>query len=470
MSTHQRVGRRLAASLGVAALGLVGVVGVANADDTTGAGNIDPNQQASLTIHKYDGDTGEAGDGTEIEDTSELGNFLPGVEFTITPVTARGNQSLAVTDPAAWDIISDATASDVTAVNGYVFGTPVVVTTGNDGSATTDLSQGLYLVTETGYGDNTITTPVVPFLVTLPLPQSNGTWLYDVHVYPKNQVSTDVPTKTVADPTGGVTIGSTVPWIISAPVQPDKPGDITSFKITDKLDERLSFVSANVAGFTLDTDYELSVVGQDVTIEFTVAGAAKLTAGDVVTIMLNTKVESLGTGVIPNQATVFTNDNGGKTTSKPGDPGTNPTTNWGPLEVLKYAAGDKEKTLAGAEFTVYSDIDATNAVGTITTGADGKGSIVLWVGNDTDKTETYYLQESKAPAGYVLDPQVRSVVINAGDAASVVVQQIANTQQGHPSLPLTGADGQLLALIGGGALLLLAGGTALVARKRRHQH
>jgi LPXTG-motif cell wall-anchored protein len=46
------------------------------------------------------------------------------------------------------------------------------------------------------------------------------------------------------------------------------------------------------------------------------------------------------------------------------------------------------------------------------------------------------------------------------------VQKIANTQQDHPNLPLTGANGELLMTIGGAALLLLGGGAYLVTRRR----
>lgn len=469
MKKHMNLGRRVIAGLGAAAVGLVGFAGAASADTVTGTGNINPDTATSLTIHKYDGTAGTEGNGTELSDTSGLGNALAGVEFTITPVTAKDGATIDLDTAAGWDLIDGVTAADVQG-SGYTVDTAnaTVVTTGTDGSVeAADLPHGLYLVTETGYGDNSITTPVDPFLVTLPLPQGDGGWLYDVHVYPKNAVDTNVPTKDVADPTNGVTIGSTVPWTISAPVQPDAPGDITSFVITDQLDTRLTYASLSIDGYTEGTDYTFTVDGQLVTIEFTAEGAAKLTAGDVVTITLNTTVNSLGDGVIPNQATVYTNGNDGKTTSKPGEPGTNPTSNWGPLEVLKYADGDTSKTLAGAEFAVYSDEAATDQVGTFTTDADGKGSIVLWVGNDDDTTETYYLKETKAPAGYVLDDQVRTVEVKAGEAATVVVTEIPNTQQDHPDLPLTGASGQLLMTVGGLALVLLAGGGAMVVRSRK---
>ncbi|MEK0244249.1 SpaH/EbpB family LPXTG-anchored major pilin [Bifidobacterium mongoliense] len=283
-------------------------------------------------------------------------------------------------------------------------------------------------------------------------------------------VYTGVPTKEVADPTDGVVIGSTVPWTIKAPVQPDKPGDITKFMVSDKLDSRLSYKGLSVEGFAEGADYTVDPAsaanGNTVTVTFTADGLKKLKAGDVVTLTLNTTVVSLGDGVIPNQATVFTNDNGGKTTSKPGEPGTNPTTNWGPLAVLKHAEGDEQKVLAGAEFTVYSDEAATKPVGSFTTGADGKGSIVLFVGNDSDTSQVYYLKETKAPAGYVLDSTVHTVTVNAGVAASAVVLKLSNKQQDHPNLPLTGAAGTIVMTLGGLALVVAGGAAYTIARKR----
>ncbi|MCI1713884.1 MAG: SpaH/EbpB family LPXTG-anchored major pilin [Bifidobacterium tibiigranuli] len=317
--------------------------------------------------------------------------------------------------------------------------------------------------------------------MTLPLPQGNGGWLYDVHVYPKNTVDTNVPTKDVADPTNGLHIGSIVPWTIKAPVQPDKPGAITKFTVTDQLDSRLKFSSLTVSGstgdFTKGTDYTVTpanagaAAGENITVDFTEAGLAKLKAGDVVTLTLNTTVESLGAdGLIPNQATVLTNDNGGKTTSKPGVPGTNPTTNWGPLGVLKYAQGDKAKTLEGAAFAVYaSQADAkagTNAVTTITTGSDGTALTELYVGKNDVTSKSYWIKETTAPAGYVLNSAVTPVTVKAGSDASVVNYEIANTQQDHPNLPLTGTAGTALMTLGGIALVAAGGAAYVLARKR----
>ncbi|MGO4454602.1 SpaH/EbpB family LPXTG-anchored major pilin [Arthrobacter sp. RAF14] len=456
------LGRRFAALAGAVALALVGGAAAAQADTPApSAGNINESTPTSLTIHKYDGTPGAAGDGTQKTDTSQLGNALAGVTFKITPVTSKNGQVLDLHTQAGWDLLQGVKASDVTAANGYAFGTPVSVTTGADGSVTQSLPQAVYLVTETDPGTNNVISPAQPFLVTLPLPQSNGNWLYDVHVYPKNKINTTTPTKEVADPVAPV-LGSQVTWTINAPVPALAAGDTyKSFVITDQLDSRLSYTSATVDGFTSGTDYTVTESNGLVTITFTPAGVAKLSAGQTVVAKVTTKVTSLGTdGVIKNSATV--NTNGSKVDTN------KPSTNWGPLQILKYAQQDESKTLSGAHFEIYTAKDAAQPVGTLVTDANGKASISLWVGNNDVTSKTYWVKETQAPAGYTLpqDPWTQVTVKANGDTAPVVLK-IANTQQPAVTLPFTGAEGQLLLTVTGIALVLVAVGAALVISRRR---
>lgn len=68
----------------------------------------------------------------------------------------------------------------------------------------------------------------------------------------------------------------------------------------------------------------------------------------------------------------------------------------------------KEYTpLAGAKFTLYSDAKCKNALATSVTGDNG-----MMVFEDLGEG-TYYLKETAAPAGYVLDSQVITVTIKA---------------------------------------------------------
>lgn len=77
-------------------------------------------------------------------------------------------------------------------------------------------------------------------------------------------------------------------------------------------------------------------------------------------------------------------------------------------------------SLAGAEYGIYSDAAATNQIGTITTGADGKGSVNVKVGFSTS---TLYYKETKAPKGYCLDTTVRPFSFS-GTSASINVSDM----------------------------------------------
>lgn len=77
-------------------------------------------------------------------------------------------------------------------------------------------------------------------------------------------------------------------------------------------------------------------------------------------------------------------------------------------------------SLAGAEYGIYSDAAATNQIGKITTGADGKGSANVKVGFSTS---TLYYKETKAPKGYCLDTTVRPFSFS-GTTASINVSDI----------------------------------------------
>ncbi len=129
------------------------------------------------------------------------------------------------------------------------------------------------------------------------------------------------------------------------------------------------------------------------------------------------------------------------------------TTNWGALEILKYADNDKSATLAGAKFEIYESRDG-QPVGTLTTDANGKASISLWVGSNDVTSKDYHLKEIEAPAGYTppQDPWT-TVTVKAGGSSDPVLVQISNKQKDRGELPFTGANGQLMLTILGIALL-----------------
>lgn len=151
--------------------------------------------------------------------------------------------------------------------------------TGEDGSVKLDqLPMGLYYIEETDiskaqintaaagqtakWKNVSITKKVNPFFITTPLPNSDTAtqkktpWLYDVHVYPKNDTNPQLPTKTgdvnrndlVGDKTVGSgtdtkTIeGTRITWTVSIPLT--APKDSTKYEkvgFVDRLNEKLTY-------------------------------------------------------------------------------------------------------------------------------------------------------------------------------------------------------------------------------------
>ncbi len=79
---------------------------------------------------------------------------------------------------------------------------------------------------------------------------------------------------------------------------------------------------------------------------------------------------------------------------------------YGTVTMTKYAE-DGNTPLPGAEFTLYDS--ENNAIGTYTTGDDGKITITCLVKG------TYTLVETKAPEGYILDSKVHTIVVPTED-------------------------------------------------------
>lgn len=235
---------------------------------------------SSLTIHKYEG-ASVAGEnnGTELA----VEPALPGlndVEFTLQPVLTGGAMfDLATNDgwAAAQDLFdvvgSNPTAAELTAAGVTLGAGSTQITAGGtptQGAEATfgGLSFGLYYVTETDAPAGT--TPAAPFLVSVPLTNAadQASWLYDIHVYPKNSVSS--VEKEVTD-AGSIQLGDEVVFTITADI-PDLAEDtpIDGYKIVDDLDEKLDHVSATV---------ELPLTGGAGTTAIHAAGALILAGG-----------------------------------------------------------------------------------------------------------------------------------------------------------------------------------------------
>ena len=493
--------RRVAAAVGALAVGVMGLAGAslsANATEVTGVGNIDPNTDTTLTINKFDGKEGKAGDGTK-QDTSGFGNALAGVTFKVQQVVSKNGQTINLDTPEGWDLIKDVQAPDVTsapyALQDVASLPDSSVTTGANGTVTADLPHGLYYVTETGHGDNNIVSETAPFLVTLPLPQTKGNWLYDVNVYPKNQVLA-APVKTInkTEDQTGVKVGDTVEYTIKQTVPRLNEGETYDqaviydiLKADELAYDATTSVSLNGATLAEGTDYTIAADGSSWTL--TPARLATLKADDVITVVFTAKVLKVTeSGAIEN----------GPGSGKPGEPGygstfngtttpgeVTPYTYWGQLQVIKQ--DESKNPLKDAQFAVTApaadgscptDItgphiaDGTSdANGTVQWNSTPTSPLGLFVANSSNgplnnPTRDYCLYETKAPAGFIIGTFDHLVTIKPGTTTGVNTVTVTNVQQDHPNLPLTGAAGTLVMTLGGLALVAAGGAAYAVSRKR----
>lgn len=478
-------GKRALAGFGALALASAGLLGgSAAASAATEFGNIDFTKTGNINIHKHKHQNGT----DAVQNPDGSGTAIPSDPIEGVTFTARKITSIDLSDSAAWNGLKGLTPEADCALPGQTFGPEIAGVTNDKGLAVmSDLSVGAYLVCETA-APAEVVDRALPTIVTIPLPFENG-WLYDVHMYPKN--GTSAIEKSIEEQKD-LTLGSVVKFPVNTDIPTfGKDSELANYIITDTLDSRLGTVGASsitVDGVeVLEAYREIKVSGQKVTVEFSKAGLAwlKTQGGKKIVTTFQGTVESIGNGAITNEATVFVNDPSNKNglTSKP------VTTNWGDVKILKTDESKPAKGLKGAEFEVYAAADpyATTCEATpegkalniggekvFASGADGTINIAgLFVSDSVNEplnaaTRCYVVKEIKAPAGFVTpagDKALTAVSVTKGLTNGFDVT-ITNTQQEVPELPLTGANGQMVMVIGGSALLLIAGGVVMLNRRR----
>lgn len=174
----------------------------------------------------------------------------------------------------------------------------------------------------------------------------------------------------------------------------------------------------------------------------------------------------------------------GKTTTTP--PSETKTYTW-KLDVLKYTMkGDEKTPLAGAKFTLSKNSDGSDLISLVEVGknvyrvatkddvntiteitTDATGAFTIQ-GLDSD---TYYLTETAAPAGYnVLKSAIEVKVSDKGEVTYIydgvtATGTVKVENKTGAELPSTGGIGTTVFYVVGG-LLVVAAGVLLVTRKR----
>lgn len=459
---------------------------------SAGIVNAADGDKGSITIHKYE--TPETAldlpnNGTQI-DSAKLNGLkgLGGISFKVTRVEYDADASVykTVTGAGAYSEIKATSPAGEVAFN--------------------DLALGFYKVEEQANAG--VTSTPHSFIISVPMTNPEGSgFLYDVHVYPKNDISKGAIMKRVLDENGDEAlttiqdVGKEVSWVITNNI----PGNIGSaninsgdyFTITDELDKSLTLkangISITAGGVTLNKDADYTVAqtttanGNKVVISFTQAAVSKLVAaqsssndaGQIKVKVTTTINQNALDGMASNPSYKISNnasfdwkigddEGGGTTVPEPGDPD--------PVDppavivsgVLIVKSDDKGNPLAGAKFAAYDNTNAAddkdNTYITQKT-TDGKGYAYFGSKDDLNNYGTYYMAETEAPSNYKLIGGHTTVTLSASNPSKVL--SIVNYPENGFILPVTGGTGAILFTAGGLLLIGAAVVFMLMSKKRR---
>ena len=212
------------------------------------------------------------------------------------------------------------------------------------------------------------------------------------------------------------------------------------------------------------------------------------------TLKANDKIVISYTATVNENAVIAGNGNSNESKLSYGDstdvkttpPSTTITYTWD-VDVFKYTLQDNEEIpLAGAVFTLSKSADGTNPIALVNEGsnvyrvamADEDETITQITTDATGQftiqgldSDTYYLTEIQAPAGYNKLAGAVTVVIgedgaiNASTDAPQGVEQIAILNQTGAELPSTGGIGTTVFYVLG-SILVIGAVVVLVTRKR----
>lgn len=297
----------------------------------------------------------------------------------------------------------------------------------------TGLPLGYYLVVETSTPAGYVASK--PFMVAIPSTDNYNNnsegknWTYDITIETKNQKA--AVDKVIANSSnnseldGGksdtVAVGDKVEYKITANMPNYDPAhyDQTTlvFKIHDKMGDGLKFnedlvVKVGNKEVFINDDYEL-LPKDDNNYTFEISFTSKIIStnpGAPVEVTYSATVTDkafIGKPNENNAGTIFGPNPGSTTEAKPSES----------AKVFTFALqinkkDENKKPLAGAEFELYKDDKTTKIGETVTTDTDGQ------IKFERLDAGTYYLKETKSPAGYTLLKDLIKVEIIAGRDAN----------------------------------------------------
>ena len=263
-----------------------------------------------------------------------------------------------------------------------------------------------------------------------------------------------------------------------------KVPDPTGYKkyeyvLKDSLPKGLSIdansIKVTIGGTEKTANITKAVNGQDLSVTFNILELVKKSSaivGQEIKLTYDTTVNKdfvLGNQGQENKAYLeFSNDPKDES-KKDKTPDEKVKVYSGKIKVLKYAKGDKEKKLEGAQFALknsegkYYKLEETNDKKKVTWVDQEKDATVLTSDKNGEleftgiKAGTYKLKETKAPDGYNLLTEEKEVVLKDGTNGADTVTMEATSDVENSSgteLPKLGGTGtKLFALIGGAVII-----------------
>ena len=314
-----------------------------------------------------------------------------------------------------------------------------------------------------------------------------------VTIHDKN----DMPFEKTADKTN-VDVGQTVKFTITGKV-PDTTGfEIYTYEIADTMSEGLTFnrnslaVKVGSADVTADTDKcTIAYNAETAPNTFKVTILVKnCTVGDAITVTYTATVNEKAIAVVSkNEATLTYSNDPTDSTKMTTTPAQKQEVYTSKIVIDKYETGKLGTKLPGAEFVLFREaphneaqyaavqndiqyykwdeatktvswVDNIDAATKVTTNANGAASF------DGLANGTYYLVETKAPAGYnpLTAPVPVTVAGSSTDITKLSVTAKVENQAGT-LLPSTGGVGTTVFYVLG-AVLVLGAVVLLVTKKR----
>ena len=283
-------------------------------------------------------------------------------------------------------------------------------------------------------------------------------------------------------------VGETVNYTIKGKV-PDYTGFTTyTYKVTDTMSEGLTFqkdVKVTVGGTDVTSDCTITYNVDNNTNKFTVSIPVKrYTIGAEIKVTYSALVNENAVAKISKNSATLTYSNNPIEGTENTTTSVEETVYSSKIVIDKYKKDSTTTKLEGAEFVLYKEVtpegdttatkqyykwneenkkvewvDTIANATTVKTDKDGAASF------DGLADGTYYLVETKAPAGYNLLENPVKVEVNGGttETALTVTANVAN--QAGTLLPSTGGMGTTIFYVLGSALVL--GAVVLLVTKKR---